>query len=506
MTQKMTTTSASEKINRTSVEEFDVLVVGAGIAGIGGAYHLSTQRPDSSFVVLESQDHFGGTWWSHNYPGIRSDSDLHTYGYRFKPWTGPPIATAEEILNYMGEVIDENDLTSQIRYNHKITSANWSSEDNKWFIEATQTDTDDIRYFSANFLWMCQGYYRHSEGFTPEWPGMDQFHGQLVHTENWPKDLDYADKKVVVVGSGATSATVIPAIADSCEHVTLIQRSPIYYSTGRNQDDLAETLRELEVDDEWIHEIIRRKMLRETALFMKRTFDEPEVVKEELLTAIRDILGPDYDIDTHFTPTYRVWRQRVALVPDGDFFKSIQAGHVSVVTDEIETFTESGVQLKSGAVLEADIVVAATGFNMNVLGDIEFSIDEKPLVLSDTVTYRGMMFTGVPNLLWVFGYFRGSWTVRADLLADFVCHLLPHMDSQNAKRVEVKLRLEDEDMELLPWQDPEDFNPGYLTRAMPFLPKSGAKPEWHHSQDFSEDFKEIPKINLHGSEFVYSQD
>mgnify|MGYP006081323871 FL=1 len=502
----MITATDSEKINRTSIEEFDVLVVGAGVAGVGAAYHLSTQRPNSSFVVLESQDHFGGTWWSHNYPGLRSDSDLHTYGYRFKPWTGPPIATAEEILKYMGEVIDENDLSSHIRYNHKITSAKWSSEDNKWLIEAAGTDTGDTHYFAAKFLWMCQGYYRHSEGFTPEWSGMDKFQGQLVHTETWPKDLDYADKKVIVIGSGASSATLIPAIADSCAHVTLVQRSPIYYGTGRNSDDLAETLRELEVDDAWIHEIVRRKVLRDTAIFMRRTFEEPEAVKEELLGGVRDILGPDYDIDTHFTPGYRVWHQRVALVPDGDFFHSIKAGKVSVLTDEIETFTESGVILKSGGVLDADIIVVATGFNMNILGDIEFLIDEKPLVFSDTITYRGMMFTGVPNLLWVFGYFRGSWTVRSDLLSDFVCRLLSHMDSKDAKRVEVKLRSEDEDMELLPWQDPENFNPSYLTRALPFLPKTGAKPEWHHSQDYWEDLDEIPSIDLDGLEFVYSQD
>ncbi|HIE82314.1 MAG TPA: NAD(P)/FAD-dependent oxidoreductase [Dehalococcoidia bacterium] len=500
----MTTTAASTKINQTKIEEFDVLVVGAGVAGVGGAYHLSTQRPNSSFVVLESQDHFGGTWWSHNYPGIRSDSDLHTYGYRFKPWTGPPIATAEEILKYMGEVIDENDLSNHIRYNHKITSAKWSSEENRWFIEATKTDTGEIQYFSVNFLWMCQGYYRHYEGYTPEWPGMNDYQGQIVHTETWPKGLEYADKKVIVIGSGASSATLIPAIADSCEHVTLVQRSPIYYGTGRNRDDLAETLRELEVDDDWIHEIVRRKILRDTSIFFRRTFEEPEEVKKELLGGIRKILGADYDVDTHFTPDYRPWRQRVAFVPDGDFFQSIKAGHVSVLTDEIETFTESGVLLKSGAILEADIVVAATGFNMNVLGDIDFLIDEEPLVLSNTVTYRGMMFTGVPNLLWVFGYFRGSWTLRSDLLSDFVCRLLTHMDSKDVKRVDVTLRPEDEDMELLPWQDPENFNPSYLTRALPFLPKSGAKPEWHHSQDYWEDKDEIPGVDLDGQEFVYS--
>ena len=499
----MTTVATEHKSDDIVTEEFDVLIVGAGVAGVGGAYHLSTQRPNASFVVLESQESFGGTWWSHNYPGIRSDSDLHTYGYKFKPWTGPPIATAEEILKYMGEVIDENDLASHIRYRHRIESASWSSEKNKWFIQAELTDTGEKKYFTANFLWMCQGYYRHSEGYTPDWPEMDSYQGEIVHTETWPKDLVYEGKKVIVIGSGASSATLIPAIAEKCEHVTLVQRSPIYYSTGRNRDDLAETLRELDVDPDWIHEIVRRKILRDTAIFFKRTLEKPDEVREELLNGIRNVLGPDHEIEPHFTPDYKPWRQRVAYVPDADFFESIKAGHVSVVTDEIETFTETGVVLKSGETHDADIVVTATGFNMNVLGDIDFTIDDEPLVLSDTVTYRGMMFTGVPNLLWVFGYFRGSWTYRADLLADFVCRLLTHMEARGAPRVEVSLRDEDKDMELLPWQDPESFNPSYLLRAMPFLPKSGAKPEWHHSQDYWEDTQVIPAIDLDGDEFIY---
>ena len=499
----MTTVATEHKSDDIVTEEFDVLIVGAGVAGVGGAYHLSTQRPNASFVVLESQESFGGTWWSHNYPGIRSDSDLHTYGYKFKPWTGPPIATAEEILKYMGEVIDENDLASHIRYRHRIESASWSSEKNKWFIQAELTDTGEKKYFTANFLWMCQGYYRHSEGYTPDWPEMDSYQGEIVHTETWPKDLVYEGKKVIVIGSGASSATLIPAIAEKCEHVTLVQRSPIYYSTGRNRDDLAETLRELDVDPDWIHEIVRRKILRDTAIFFKRTLEKPDEVREELLNGIRNVLGPDHEIEPHFTPDYKPWRQRVAYVPDADFFESIKAGHVSVVTDEIETFTETGVVLKSGETHDADIVVTATGFNMNVLGDIDFTIDDEPLVLSDTVTYRGMMFTGVPNLLWVFGYFRGSWTYRADLLADFVCRLLTHMETRGAPRVEVSLRDEDKDMELLPWQDPESFNPSYLLRAMPFLPKSGAKPEWHHSQDYWEDTQVIPAIDLDGDEFIY---
>jgi cation diffusion facilitator CzcD-associated flavoprotein CzcO len=488
----------------TITENFDVLVVGAGISGVGAAYHLTHQRPGTSFVVLEALDSFGGTWWTHRYPGIRSDSDLYTFGYRFKPWTGTPIATADEIRKYMGEVIDENCLSRHIRYKHRIESAKWSSEENRWTIEARRTDTGEVQRFTAGFLWMCQGYYRHSEGYTPEWPGMGEYKGQIVHPQSWPEDLAYAGKKVVVIGSGATTATLVPAIAGDCDHVTVLQRSPTYFIPGRNQNDLADTLRELEIDESWIHEIVRRKILHDQAAFTRRSLEEPETVKRELLAGVRAYLGEDFDIETHFTPRYRPWRQRIAFVPDGDIFQGIRSGKASVVTDEIDRFTEKGILLNSGQELEADIIITATGFNLNVLGDIDFEIDGKQLCFSDTVTYRGMMFTGVPNLLWVFGYFRASWTLRADLLGDFVCRLLTHMEAKGAKRVEVALRPEDRDMELLPWMDPENFNPGYLMRAMHLLPKRGAKHEWQHSQDYWREKDELPAIDLDGPEFVYA--
>ena len=500
----MTTSETTTEVELTITEEFDVLIVGAGISGVGGAYHLTKQRPGTSFVVLDGLDSFGGTWWMHRYPGIRSDSDLHTFGYRFKPWTGPPIASAEEILKYMGDVIEENDLDRHIRYNHRITSAQWSSVDNRWTITATRTNTGEQRFFTANFLWMCQGYYRHSEGYTPEWPGMEAYQGDIVHPQTWPEDLEYAGKNVVVIGSGATTATLVPAIAADCEHVTVLQRSPTYFIPGRNKIELAETLRELDVDEEWIHEIVRRKILHDQAKFTRRSFEEPEKVKQELLDGVRSILGPEYDMESHFTPSYRPWRQRIAFVPDGDLFHGIASGKASVVTDEIERFTEHGILLKSGEELQADIIVTATGFNMSVLGDIDFAIDGKPLDFSETVNYRGMMFTGVPNLLWVFGYFRASWTLRADLLSDFVCRLLAHMEESGSKRVSVTLRPEDEDMELLPWIDPENFNPGYLMRAMSLLPKRGDKPEWQHTQDYWREKDDIPAINLNAPEFLYT--
>ena len=497
-----TQTRASASAASHKAEHVNVLIVGAGISGVGGAYHLTQQCPGTSFVVLDSLDSFGGTWRTHTYPGIRSDSDLYTFGYRFKPWVGAPIATAEEILKYMGEVIDENDLAPHIRYKHRIDSASWSSQDNLWTIEATRTDTGELFVFTADFLWMCQGYYRHSEGYTPEWAGMKDFKGKIIHPQTWPKDLDYKGKKVLVIGSGATAATVVPAIADDCAHVTLLQRSPTYFIPGQNANELADTLRVLEIDEAWIHEIVRRKLLHDQAEFTRRAMEEPEAVKTELLEGLKSIIGEEA-VKQHFTPSYRPWRQRIAFVPNGDLFQGVLAGKTSVVTDEIERFTEKGVLLKSGQELEADIIVTATGFNLNVLGDIDFSIDGQPLDFSKTVTYRGMMFTGVPNMVWVFGYFRASWTLRSDLISDFVCRLLNHMKAKGAKRVEVKLRPEDKDMPLLSWIDPENFNPGYLMRGMDLLPKRGDKPEWQHTQDYWAEKTTLPAIDLDDSAFVY---
>jgi cation diffusion facilitator CzcD-associated flavoprotein CzcO len=313
---------------------------------------------------------------------------------------------------------------------------------------------------------------------------MDRFRGIIVHPQKWPQDLDYVGKRLIVIGSGATAATLIPAIAKDCARITMLQRSPTFFRTGRNAIEIADELRKLQVDEAWIHEIVRRKILFEQSVFTRRSFTEPQKVKEELLAGVRAYLGSGHPIERDFTPSYRPWRQRIAFVPDGDFLQAIAAGQASVVTDEIESFTETGIQLKSGKTLDADIIVTATGFHLNVLGDIDFTIDGEPLVFSDTVTYRGMMFTGVPNMAWVFGYFRASWTLRADLVADFVCRLLKHMKATLARRVEVQLRPEDRDMPLLSWIDEENFNPGYLMRGMHLLPKRGDKPEWQHTQDY----------------------
>lgn len=484
-------------------EHFDVLIVGAGITGIDGAYHLSTQCPEKTFVVLEGMESFGGTWLAHKYPGIRSDSDLYTFGYRFKPWIGPPIATAAEIRRYLGEAIEENGLADHIRYNHRVSKASWSSRDNRWTVEGGRTDTGVPVRFTCTFLWMCQGYYRHSEGYTPDWPDMDKFKGRIVHPQTWPEDLDYRDKEVLVIGSGATAATVVPAVADACAHVTLLQRSPTYFFPNRNQNKLADTLREIHLDEQLVHEIVRRKIVHDQGRFVARSVAEPERVKAELLAGVANYL-PSEQVEAHFTPTYKPWQQRIAVVPDGDLFEGIRSGKASVVTDHIERFTETGVLLKSGRDLEADIIVTATGFNLCIMGDIAFTADGAAVNFAETVTYRGMMFTGVPNMLWVLGYFRGaSWTLKADLVADFVCRLLNHMKQAGAGRVEVALRPEDDGMPLRPWIDPETFNPGYLMRGVDLLPKRGDKVEWAHSQEYWREREELPRVDLSAPEFVY---
>ncbi|HVA43670.1 MAG TPA: NAD(P)/FAD-dependent oxidoreductase [Acidimicrobiales bacterium] len=486
-----------------SPEHFDVLIVGAGISGLGAAYHLGQQCPDKSFVILEALDGFGGTWWTHRYPGVRSDSDLFTFGYRFKPWRGAPLATSEEILKYLGEVIEENDLDRHIRYRHRITSAEWSSDLRRWTVSATRLDTDEVVTFTAGFLWMCQGYYRHSQGYTPEWEGLERFGGQVVHPQTWPEDIDYAGKKVVVIGSGATAATLIPAIADQADHVTMLQRSPTFFFVRPNTNELADTLRELDIPEEWTHEIVRRKIIHDQDAITKLSFDDPEMLRQFLIDTIKPLLPEGFDVDRHFNPIYRPWQQRIAVLPDGDLFKAINAGQASVVTDQIERFNETGIELASGEVLKADIVITATGFDLSVLGDIDFCIDDEPLDFAETVTYRGIMFTGVPNLAYVFGYFRASWTLRAELISDFVCRLLNDMDGRGSTMVVPAVRPDEAGMDLGPWVDPDNFNPGYLTRSLHLMPKQGDRDPWRLLHEYSVEKDLLPHADLEDGTLVF---
>lgn len=483
---------------------YDVLIVGAGISGIDAAYHLQTQQPGRTFTILETQATFGGTWATHKYPGVRSDSDLYTFGYKWKPWVGAPIATAEQILQYLNDVLDEQELRQHIQYQTMVISASWSSAEQRWTVVAQRLDTGTTVRIKTNFLWMCQGYYRHAQGYTPDWPGMSDYQGTIVHPQTWPEHLDYQGKRVVVIGSGATAATVVPAMAEQCEHITLLQRSPTYFAPAPNRNDVADMLRELDIPDEWTHEIVRRKILLDQQETTRRSFAEPETLKAELLSAAREHLGEDFDIDKHFTPSYRPWQQRLAFIPDGDLFRGIRSGKASVVTDKIECFDESGIVLASGDHVAADIIVTATGFDLCVMGDIVFTVDSQPVDFANTVAYRGMMFTGVPNLAWVFGYFRASWTLRADLISEFMMRLFDHMDRLGSQSVTPRLRAGDRGMPKLDWIDPENFNPGYLTRSLHLMPKQGDRSPWIFSQDYWSEKDEFPAADLEDGALIYA--
>ncbi|HUY42680.1 MAG TPA: NAD(P)/FAD-dependent oxidoreductase [Acidimicrobiales bacterium] len=484
-------------------QRFDVVIVGAGISGIDAAYHLQRDCPERRYVILDALESFGGTWWTHKYPGVRSDSDLYTFGYSFKPWTGDPIAKADRILAYMGEVISENAIDQHIRYRHRVTDASWSSDTNTWTLSVTDLASGAVETYHCEFLWMCQGYYRHEKGYTPEWPDFDTYEGRVVHPQTWPEEIDLADQEVLVIGSGATAATLVPSIADQCRHVTMLQRSPTYFFYGENRDELADQLRALEINEEWIHEIVRRNRLAQLAMLNDLAKNEPTFLADELIKLVRAALPEDYDVETHFTPRYRPWQQRLAYVPDADLFQGISSGQASVVTDEIERFTPSGVVLKSGQELKADVIITATGFELSVLGDVRFTIDEVALDLAQTITYRGTMFTGVPNLSWIFGYFRASWTLRADLVCAFICRILNYMSQNDLHRVVPTLREEDRHDEVMAWISEENFNPGYMMRSLHLMPKRLAKPEWEHSQDYWFEKDILASVPAHDDCLVY---
>jgi cation diffusion facilitator CzcD-associated flavoprotein CzcO len=499
----VTTTEPQTAATDAPPTHVDVLVVGAGISGIGAAYHLEQRFPDRTFVVLDALESSGGTWWTHRYPGVRSDSDLHTFGYRFKPWRGPSIASAQEILSYLDEVVEENDLARHIRHGHTVTAARWSSEDRRWTVEVAVAGEEEPLVLTTDFLWMCQGYYNHSRPYRPEWAGMDRFRGEVVHPQQWPADLDLSGKRVVVIGSGATAATLIPAIAQTAEHVTMLQRSPTFFFARPKTHELAETLRALSIPDEWTHEIMRRAYIAQGAELTRMSFDSPDALRAFLIEEMRPLLPEGFDIEKHFSPRYRPWQQRLAVVPEGDLFTALRDGTASVVTDTIETFTETGIRVSSGEELEADVVITATGFDLSLFGDVAFTVDGEPVDFARQVTYRGIMITGVPNMAYVFGYFRSSWTLRADLVSDFVCRLLAHMREKGARAVVPALRPEDADMPLLPWADPENFNPGYVMRSAHLMFQRGDREPWTHLHEYVEERETLPAADLDDGSLVY---
>ncbi len=477
-------------------EHVDVLIVGAGVGGIGVAHHVQEAFPDRSFVLLEAQDNRGGTWWTHRYPGVRSDSDLFTYGYRWKPWRGPSIAAGGEILNYLDEVIEETGLAEHIRYHQRVTAASWSSEDQRWDVEVTRADTGERLRYTTNFLWMCQGYYNHEKPYQPEWPGMDQFAGQVIHPQQWPDDLDLTGKNVVVIGSGSTAATMVPVIAQQAAHVTMLQRSPSYFLATPLVHELATTLRALDIPEDWTHEIMRRTYAAQFGELARLAHEAPDDLHAFLMESMKPLLPEGFDVEKHLTPSYRPWQQRIGVLPDGDLFTALREGKASIVTDTIDTFTEKGIRVSSGEEVFADVVVTATGFNLSVLGDVAFTVDGEPVDFADRVTWRGLMVSGVPNMAYVFGYFRHSWTLRVDLVGDLVTRVLTRMQELGASSVVPELRPEDVDMGRKPWSDPENFNPGYVMRSQHVMFGQGDREPWTHMHEHAQEAQSLPAADL----------
>jgi monooxygenase len=466
-------------------EHFDVLIVGAGLSGVGAGYHLQHKCPSKSFVILEGRGCIGGTWDLFRYPGIRSDSDMFTLGYSFKPWTAPQaIADGPSILKYVRETATDNGIDKKIRFHHKVRRASWSTRDARWTVEAERASGEgasETVVFTCNFLFSCSGYYRYEEGYTPEFVGRDDFKGEIIHPQKWPAALDYTGKRVVVIGSGATAVTLVPEMAKQAAHVTMLQRSPTYVVARPGQDQLAIKLR-TRFGDKIAYHLIRWRNVLLQMWFFQFARRRPARVKQLIMGGVKLALGPDYDVATHFNPRYNPWDQRLCLVPDGDLFKSIREKRTSVVTKEIDRFTEKGIRLKDGSELEADIVVTATGLVLQVLGGIEVAVNGKPVDFAKTLNYKGMMYSDVPNLASAFGYTNASWTLKCDLTCEYVCRLMNYMDRHGYKQC-VAHNLDSTIQEL----PALDFTSGYVQRAIAKMPKQGSKRPWRLYQNYALD-------------------
>jgi cation diffusion facilitator CzcD-associated flavoprotein CzcO len=469
---------ASATRTEAPTEHYDVLIVGAGLSGIGAAYHLQTNCPTRSYALLEGREAIGGTWDLFRYPGIRSDSDMYTLGYSFRPWTDPKaIADGPAILRYVRETASEYGIDRHIRFRHHVKRASWSSEEACWTVEAERGPEKELVRFTCDFLLMCSGYYNYAEGHRPEFPGEARFQGPLVHPQFWPEKLDYANKRVVVIGSGATAVTLVPAMAGTAAHVTMLQRSPTYVMSRPAEDRIANWLRRY-LPVKLAYGLTRWKNVLLGMFFFNLARKRPEQVKEFLIGQVREHLGPDYDVATHFSPSYKPWDQRVCLVPDADLFQVVKQGRASVVTDHIETFTEKGIQLRSGQELEADIIVTATGLKLQLLSDIEFSVDSERRELSKCLCYKAMMFSDVPNLAYSFGYTNASWTLKVDLTSEYVCRLLNHLERHGLTTCTPR---RDPTVEEQPFLD---FSSGYVQRAIDLMPKQGSKRPWRLYQNY----------------------
>ncbi len=469
------------------MNHFDLVIIGAGLSGIGAACHLTRNQPNKTFSIIESREAMGGTWDLFRYPGIRSDSDMHTLGYSFKPWRDKKaIADGTAIREYIHETAAEYGIEKHIQYQSRVISAAWDSSTASWTLTIERAGDGDKRSdsnsvyekLSCNFIYSCTGYYRYDKGYTPDFPGAEQFKGQVIHPQQWPDDLDYSGKRVVIIGSGATAITLVPSMAKTAGHVTMLQRSPTYVISRPDEDVVSRALGKI-LPEKLAYGLTRWKNVSLQALMYQMSRRFPKLVKRLLRKSARYWLGDDFDIDTHFNPRYNPWDQRLCLVPNGDLFRSLRKGTSSIVTDHIERFTEKGIQLKSGDFLDADIIVSATGLELLVLGGMQLSVDSKPVVIPETVGYKGMMFSDVPNFALAAGYTNASWTLKCDLTSEYVCRLLSYMDKHNYQYCVAKIN--DPQMQRIPFLD---LASGYVDRAIDQFPKQGAKAPWRLYQNY----------------------
>ena len=472
----------------TSPEEdgpLDVLIVGAGLSGIGAAAILQARCPGKRYAILEARDAIGGTWDLFRYPGIRSDSDMYTLGYGFKPWLdAKAIADGPSILRYIRETAREHGIEPHIRYGHKVVRADWSSADACWTVEATHAASGETRTVRARFLYMCSGYYSYDHAYRPVFEGEDVYRGRIVQPQFWPRDLDYAGKRVVVIGSGATAVTLVPAMAGQAAHVTMLQRSPTYVVARPSEYGFARRLQKL-LPAQTAYRFTRWRVILESMLLYRLARAKPDLARQRIVEMVQHQLGPGFDVATHFTPGYKVWDQRVCVVPDGDMFRAIRKGQASVVTDRIERFTEDGILLTSGRTLEADVVVMATGLSLSILGGAAITVDGKPFAPNGAMSYKGMMLSDLPNCVMSFGYTNASWTLKADLTAEWVCRLLKHMDAGGQ---EVAVARREADVAPAPFLS---FTSGYVQRAAALLPQQGSRRPWQVYQNYLQDMMTI---------------
>ena len=468
----------------------DLLIVGAGISGISAACYLTRRCPDKRYTILEARGDIGGTWDLFRYPGIRSDSDMHTFGFEFKPWTNPKtLADGSSIKAYLNEAIDEHGLRNNIKFGISVKTADWLDGESVWAVTARDENGAEMQ-FRTRVLFMCSGYYNYDHGYTPVLPGIDDFDGAVIHPQHWPENLNYAGKKVAVIGSGATAVPIVPAMTDSAREVAMIQRSPTYVVSRPGEDGLAKWLNRI-FPKRVAYWLVRWRNIRFQNLVYKRSRNNPQKLREQILHLAKKELGEDYPLEPDFTPTYNPWDQRLCLVPDADLFSTIRRGKARVVTGEIQRITGAGVLMKSGELVEADLLVTATGLELQLFGGVKFFQDGEAIDFTSHFIYQSMMVSDVPNLVWTFGYINASWTLRADLNSQFVCDMFEHMDATDSSRFVPRLKAEEKNMPTLSWI--RDFNPGYMQRGLHLFPKQGDHQPWQNTQDYLLDRKLVKR-------------